>query len=283
MSKALVTSVDEFIHEIKNFGKKFVFYRGERCAYLTPLVSCALRDDSIDITEICMELHRQVFSLLTTNEYTHILAFAQHHGLPTNLLDVTTNPLVALFFACHQKDKKESDGYVYCFEETTADITAVVNAGFFNVLECCKYPFIIPEEDRRVSLEKNMKQFIKSSNPSSNNDPFSYYAKATINQSEVDKMPRTMYKPLLSFGRAVAQKSCFIYQWFYQENDTTYKQIIKPDGVITVSNDHKSKILEELDIFGINEATIFGDYDSIARYVTRKHTQKHIKEKGSST
>lgn len=46
------------------------------------------------------------------NDDFECLAYAQHYGLATRLLDWTTNPLVALFFAVEQHG--DTDGVVYC-------------------------------------------------------------------------------------------------------------------------------------------------------------------------
>lgn len=39
----------------------------------------------------------------------------QHFGMPTRLMDITRNPLVAIFFACNNLEQANSDGVVYTF------------------------------------------------------------------------------------------------------------------------------------------------------------------------
>lgn len=39
----------------------------------------------------------------------------QHFGMPTRLMDITRNPLVAIFFACNNLDRAKSDGVVNTF------------------------------------------------------------------------------------------------------------------------------------------------------------------------
>lgn len=61
----------------------------------------------------------------------------------------------------------------------------------------------------------------------------------------------------------IAENDWFSYKMIYQ--------LIKPHYILEIRN--KDSILKQLDSIGVNLKSIYGDYDSIAKYICWKFNQ----------
>lgn len=133
MIKEKIKSFQEFLNYLDTqeiMGYEINLFRGQSENY--ELLPAICRDNSsIDTTKLEIKMledfKRRAF-LLTTQKFTtdwEWLIFAQHYGLKTRLLDWTSNPLIALWFACKDPKTMSQNSYVYvlsCEDNLRVDI-----------------------------------------------------------------------------------------------------------------------------------------------------------------
>lgn len=125
-----VGTLTEYIDIIKDYSLHNKYFRGENQKY-SNISSSLVRGyvprgknyGLVDIyTNLLNSYYQEVGYKLDKMQEENFLAFSQHHGLKTNLIDFTTAPLVALYFACEREIYDVDSGYVYILnDEDTVD------------------------------------------------------------------------------------------------------------------------------------------------------------------
>lgn len=107
-----------------DFIHRQMYYRGQSCSKW-PIIASVFRGFfRNDLSEyiILRNAYLRLYNVLSECK-TNLdkLILLQHYGLRTRLIDVTFNPLIALFFACSDSDKSNSkaDGVVFCGNNKT--------------------------------------------------------------------------------------------------------------------------------------------------------------------
>ena len=344
----VIKSLSDFM-ELFSSGKfSNYIYRGEPTNY-QETISSALRGGEFPFIQMKNEYKREVFHKLTPDERKNFLAFSQHHGIPTNLIDFTRNPLVALFFACQpfscDDDRLDKDrGFVYLIKNDLIDITDLLTGHeddnflmrfirdekgiiiklyakflefekrhpetfyyyFKKLYDDWKYYFVdmqplTPRRSRFPAYNKGEYRWkLKYKHTSGHPGIISIVEQETgsvslevleytlmlqdflgeilTNKATVwwlNCIPNFIYTPFLVFERGINQQGLFVYQAYISFDEEVYdahilsQQRVWPEYVIVIEN--KEKFLKELDFIGIDDKFIYGDYDSIARYIKQKY------------
>lgn len=240
LAEYFIKSLNEYndiLSELESKRYYEIFFRGQTDDYpLIPSIgrsSLVQKEDEVQLFDEFKRLNKLYREINTTDEWD-LLAIAQHYGLKTRLLDWSTNPLNALWFACNTYSSinyKDNYCVVWILANKEKDVDFIVDQK--------KTPFF---ENTHTLIFKPNYQAIRIR---------SQQGLFTVHKETKNKSEKTN-----SYYLALEDDDKFI------NNDKW--DIIK----ILINRPKFSKeIIAKLNTFGINEATIYPELEGLCRHL----------------
>lgn len=270
----LIGSIDRYLNVVRDLQEQGVsaYFRGHADCGFSLLPSIMRRPGW---SEHECDLYNQTIiecpdSFANCKTHLDYLVEMQHYGLPTRLLDVTKNPLIALYFACC--DMPESNGEVIVFDVEPEQI---------------KYP-----KSDTVSIlaslplfKKTVKDNIKgwAANASISTEQFNKKAARLLQEIKLEKP---------SFQSEIKKED--VLSCFFVQAEKKNSRIIKQDGAFIICGlldekgdqlntlKHKEKgktqiyiidkrkkkeMLQQLDHLSINHAQLFPEIQDVTAHI----------------
>lgn len=206
--------------------------------------------------------------LRTWQETSHLsnlnkLIVFQHYGLNTRLLDVTRNPLVALYFACLPSSKKETCGAVYYGFKN--EYNSLLSECLADILFSLEY------EPCVAASKKDIEEKIKERNVvSKENLPYlrdilciPHFIEAPMNNPRISvQQGAFIMAPLLTEHKGEKGVSyCAHRQYRFKQGDQQEEDVFFKEDRAIIPASKKKDMLMELDDIGINSCTLFRDME----------------------
>ncbi|MEZ7744294.1 FRG domain-containing protein [Gemella sanguinis] len=274
-----IKNISDFINELKKIPaprKTELFFRGHSD------IDYELKPGIYRNTNLISNEHIlfKEFILRTPTDFLNEksalekLVKMQHYGLPTRLLDITSNPLIALYFACCGNTKKDGkvisfripNSYIKYYDSDTVSILSNISKRpeNFNIKNTTNLK--IAEFNSVENVEYLLHEIREEKS----------YFQPIINSKDLEKVVAVKVKQ--SNNRIIKQSGAFLIFGINVEKKNP--ATVPIDWIVnsskekidfTIRKDDKKLILKELDTLGINEATLFPELDNQARYLKSKY------------
>lgn len=191
----------------------------------------------------------------------------QHYGLPTRLLDVTANPLIAAYFAALEDGDESEDGYITVFQipadrqkyydsDAVSCIANLANMSDDEKLDMSSHVKLTKTAFNNLKSVDRLLQFVRAEKP---------YFRPGIDP--VDLTRPVYVRPRMNNRRIIAQSGSFIIYGLKLQRDVPYQRNIRVRHWL-LPKSSKAKVASQLLNLGVNVSALFPEIDKAAAYVT---------------